>query len=942
MSAPQSQSLAETEFFTGREGELTVLRNLLTMLADGVGGVVLVEGEQGVGKSALLRHAFGDAAGLGFRLARGTADEIGQRIPLLLIRECLGGAQLARADAVYRGPAAGPFPSGDPVLAEMERLTAEVERACAEAPVVLVAEDLQWADEASLLMWERLAQAVAQLPLLLAGTYRPVLAREEAGRLRRGLLKSGGTVISLGPLPPEHLPGLVAHVVGAHPGPRLADEVRAAGGNPLYVREFADALVREGKITFGAGLAELAAEPGQTRVPASLEAAIAARLSALPAETKTALRWAAVLGQEFGVADLAVVTGESAADLAGPLDPAVATGVITSSGSKLAFRHGLVRQQLYDGVPPARLLHSQAARALAEAKAPPEQVAAHLALAAGETADWMREWLAGALPVLAYRMPRVASQLLQDAIAAMPDSDPHWAVLQAGRARVAFLLGQYDEVQEAGRQLLARTRDADGGAEVAWLMAYSLLRAGNPAAAITALESATAMPGVRELWLARLRALQTLMLTMTRRMDEAAEVAGRVLADEQRIADPFATAYVLHALSQASFVGRDLSTALQRIDQALALIGDADQTTDLRLMLLANRVAALGLLDRHEEATGAAGQALIVAERAGTSRLAVLRCTLAHQLFEAGQWEDALAELEPAAEAELGVGSSLAHGLMALIAGYRDDGERAEEHLGAVPEPQIGAAAAAANSHYLYLARAVAAERAGQPGAAVAALAECLAPGAAMRMPARHILLPALVRLALAVGDADTAEAAARAAAEEAERESLPLKSAVAAHCRGLLTHDPALVLGAAAYHESAGRPLRRAESLADAAALLASRGDTASARQSFDEALGLFRGLGAEWATRATTARLSGYGIRPRSSGHRRRPAHGWESLTPTEEKVARLVADGRTNSEIAATMFLSSATVRTHVSHILAKFGARSRLEIAASAVRGPWQSR
>ena len=211
-----------------------------------------------------------------------------------------------------------------------------------------------------------------------------------------------------------------------------------------------------------------------------------------------------------------------------------------------------------------------------------------------------------------------------------------------------------------------------------------------------------------------------------------------------------------------------------------------------------------------------------------------------------------------------------------------------------------------------------------------------------MRMPARHILLPALVRLALAVGDADTAEAAARAAAEEAERESLPLKSAVAAHCHGLLTRDPAPVLAAAAYHESAGRPLRRAESLADAAALLASRGDTASARQSFDVAVALFRGLGAEWATRATTARLSGYGIRPRSSGRRRRPAHGWESLTPTEEKVARLVADGRTNSEIAATLFLSSATVRTHVSHILAKFGARSRLEIAASAVRGPWQSR
>ncbi len=138
------------------------------------------------------------------------------------------------------------------------------------------------------------------------------------------------------------------------------------------------------------------------------------------------------------------------------------------------------------------------------------------------------------------------------------------------------------------------------------------------------------------------------MLTMTRRLDEAAEAADQALADGERIADPFTTGYVLHALSHVSFVERDLAAALSRIDRALAVIGNSDQTTDLRLMLLANRVAALGLLDRHGEAVAAAGQALVVAERAGTSRLTVIRCTLAYQHFEAGQWEDALAELEPA------------------------------------------------------------------------------------------------------------------------------------------------------------------------------------------------------------------------------------------------------------------------------------------------------
>ena len=964
MSALRAESPGASDFFAGRGDELAVLRNLLTRLAAGAGGAVLVEGEQGIGKSALLRRVLDEAGGSEFRLARATADELHQRIPLLLIRQCLAGARLVRPgtpggardpgvpgdESALAGPVvAGPVPSGDPVLAETERLLAEVERLCAESPVVLLTEDLQWADEASLLVWRRLVRTVGQLPLLLAGTYRSEPAREQVSRLRGEVLARDGTVLSLGPLPAGHLQGFVEQVTGARPGPRLAEEVRAAGGNPLYVRELVDALVREGKVAVDAGVAELAAASPALRVPALLRVMIAERLSALPEETVTALRWATVLGPEFRVTDLEMVTGRIIANLEGVLDPAVAGGVVTLAGAKMAFRHGLIRRQLYEGVPSARLLHSQAARALAEAGAPKEQIAAQLALAPAEAAEWVPEWLVSALPVLAYRMPQVTRELLRGVIATLPDSDSRWEPLQAGLVRVAFLLGQYDEVQQAGRRLLAGGRHPDRAAEVAWLMAYSLLRAGHPAEAIDALKIAATRPGVSEVWTARLRALQALMLAMTRRLDEAAEVAARALADAERTADPFATGYVLHAQSSASFLGRDLAGALSRIDQALAVIGNSDQATDLRLMLLANRVGALGLLDRHDEAIAAAGQALIVAERAGTSRLAVLHCALAHQHFEAGQWDDALAELEPALDAGLGAGSALAHGLFALIAGYRDEGDVAEEHLAGVSEQGRRAAAAAGNGHYLHLARAVAAERADRPGDAVAVLAVCLDQGAAMRMPARHLLLPALVRLALAVGDTDTAAAAAQAAADEAEREPVPVKGAVADHCRGLLTADLAPVLAAAAYHGSAGRPLRRAEALTDAAVLLAARGGTAPARDWFDEAVALYREMGARWAIRGASARLGEFGIRPRpdDDGARSTPGgfggvvppgkqSGWESLTPTEAKIAGLIAAGRSNPQIAAELSLSGATVRAHVSRILAKVGARSRLEVAASAAR------
>jgi DNA-binding CsgD family transcriptional regulator/tetratricopeptide (TPR) repeat protein len=494
---------------------------------------------------------------------------------------------------------------------------------------------------------------------------------------------------------------------------------------------------------------------------------------------------------------------------------------------------------------------------------------------------------------------------------------------------LAFLLGRYDHVQRTGAQLLARDGDPDRLAEVAWLMAYARLRSGQPGEGVEVLREAVARTAVSGAWQARLHALQALMLTMTRQLEPAAQLAGQVL-DGGETPDPLAAGYALHALSHVSFVQRDIAAALDRIDRALVLVGDADQSTDLRLMLLANQGAALGLLDRRADATASAGRALVIAERAGTSRLAALRCTLAFQQFESGEWDDALAVLEQVTDSGAGTSSLLAHGLMALIAAYRDDGEAARDHLDAVSGQAAQAPGQASNGHYLQLARGVVAAQAGRPGDALTALADCLTPAAAMRMPARHLVFPTLVRLALSTGDKDVALAAVRAAEEEAERSPLPPKRAVAGHCAGLLAGDPAPVLAAAGYYESVDSRLLHAEALTDAATLLAAAGDVPAARETFDVAVGLYSGLDARWAIQSAAGRLRDYGIRPRSGRYRDRPSRGWESLTPTEAKIARLIADGQSNPDIAGGLFLSRNTVQTHVSHILAKLGVRSRTQI------------
>ncbi len=146
------------------------------------------------------------------------------------------------------------------------------------------------------------------------------------------------------------------------------------------------------------------------------------------------------------------------------------------------------------------------------------------------------------------------------------------------------------------------------------------------------------------------------------------------------------------------------------------------------------------------------------------------------------------------------------------------------------------------------------------------------------------------------------------------------------------------LVLSAAAYFREAGRPFHRAQALEDAAVLAAERDELAAAQHSLAEAVGIYVSLGAAWDVERAGARLVPYGVRPGRGAYRARPASGWEALTPTEVKVAYLVADGRSNPDVAAALFLSRNTVQTHVSHILAKLGARSRAEIIREAVRHP----
>ena len=146
-----------------------------------------------------------------------------------------------------------------------------------------------------------------------------------------------------------------------------------------------------------------------------------------------------------------------------------------------------------------------------------------------------------------------------------------------------------------------------------------------------------------------MRARLAMTLVMVGQVDRAAELAEQALAGAERAADRFAAGYALHALSVVAYYRRDRAGSLSRVEQALAVIGDDPQTTDLRLLLLLNRANALTDLNRSAEAGPVLQKALALAERAGTPRLGTICLGAAERYYDDGHWDDALAVLETAA-----------------------------------------------------------------------------------------------------------------------------------------------------------------------------------------------------------------------------------------------------------------------------------------------------
>jgi len=932
--------------FVGREPELTVLRALVESASSGAGGSVLVEGEAGVGKTRLVAELLRGLDRGQLRVVTAAAEELDGDRPFRPVADALAVAPAIDDDdpdrpaaAEDRGAAWLASAATDLSFSIAESLAAAVEEIAAPAPCVVVVEDLHWADAGTLRVVRALARSACRSSIALVLTARPFPRSAELGRTVDALASAGGTLLPVGPLAPEQAMALARAAAGA--GAVSDVHVAAAGGNPLLIVELATALAEEPDLGPAMAL--------------SVRSVVLRRLRGLPKPTVDALKAASVLGRRFRVDHLAALTGLDPVQLVPVLEDALAAKVLGDEGGELTFRHQLIRDVVYDELAPAlrQAVHRQAARALNDFGAPPLEVAEHLVAGAGPGDREAVGWLAAAAAFAAPRSPGSAVRLLEHARGLSRDpleadrlaAELAPLLVQVGRAGAAAALSRDVLAHDPGPEVQALLRRGLG--EVLWTKGWL-----EPA--VRELEAAAAVVGAPAQARAEATGLAAHLRVYLGEPDTDAADASVVQVAGGGFAE---------CVSLQTFAMRAAASARQAeaVDFAARAVSVAVGSRSPRIGLLHPHLT-LGLVlldaDRFEEADAALHEGRRRAETRGAlAWLPIHHCVLAMVRVLTGDWDDGLAEVEVGLGLAEEVGTRLyvpfLHGMAGWVGIQRGDLDRAQASLDAAVREFLEATTAswqaeasrdfaAAEARWplewgLWI-NAHLQEARGHPNQALADLESAWSLAAPLRYFMGYRLFgPDLVRLAVAAGNRLLAEAVSEEVAEGARRSGAVGAEAAALRCRGLLEGDGDALAAAADGFWSCRRRAEAALAAAEAGTTLAAGGRRAEAVEHLERALQFFEEVGAQWPRARTEAALRRLGVRHRRTG----PGTvrvGWDSLTPTEVRVARLAADGLTNRQIGQRLFISGRTVETHLGHVYGKLGLATRTQLAAEVARRP----
>ncbi|MBO2460563.1 ATP-binding protein [Actinomadura violacea] len=957
-----------------RTAELAALSDAYARACEAGPVTVLVGGEAGIGKSRLVaefaarlpsrtRVVRGDcleAAG-GFAYApfiaamRALVRDLGAERAAALLP---GGGRLGLAHWL---PVLGAAPDDpDPVYGRarlFEDVLTLVEGAARERPLAVVLEDLHWADPSSRELLAFLVHNLSGPGVLLVGTYRST-DLDERHPLRPVLTALARSprvrLLEPAPLTCDEVGGLVAGRLGYRPDRDTVEEIaRRSEGNPLFVEALADAGAQGG-------------------TPRRLRDLLLAGFRPLPEESRSVLHaasvasaWGGGLAHRF----LTAVTSLDDLSLEDAIRPAVDRGLLLADGDGYAFRHALLRQAVYeDALPSARArLHKRSGAALQadpglvpDGRAAAEE-AAHWCAAGEKEQAFDALWRAAASARAVHAHPeqlRILERVLRqwDGMA-----EPERVL---GVDRVDVLHRAAEACLSAGEAargadlaseaLAALDRDRDPRRAALLLELRSMLRhrLGDPA--LDDLRAAVALLPDGAPAAVRGRPLSTLAnrLFLMSRPDEARALADEALAAGRESGDARVRAWALLTLGSLDGAAGDLDAALPRIAAAAEVARAAGESAvPLVIAAMAEADALHGMgLDERAAAVAAAG--METARRAGLDRDqgAGLAAKGAEPLWELGRWDEAAALLRDVLDLD---------------------------------PPPLFRALAQVNLGFVVLAQGEAAAAGAAADAAYAIMGEHYG-GKAFRLPLQDLRC----RVAMARGDLAAADAILVRALEgpglpETSRFAWPLLLTGARLCGERLAWsatdpDPDAECGArerlAGLRDLAGRlPVIGPVQHAYRASFRAEAGD-----QGWDEAVAAWRALGrpyplaqalmraaeapgappgeAAGRCREAAAIAARLGAKPLLKAVEQLAARARLSLrepepepvprlpdparrlglTRREAEVLRLVAEGRSNRQIAEELFISARTAGVHVSNILAKLRVASRTEAAALAHR------
>jgi DNA-binding NarL/FixJ family response regulator len=939
--------------WVGRERELAALDGALGHLADGEGGAWLVSGEPGIGKSRLLAEAGRRAIGNGAQVFEGQAAELERDFPFGVFVDALdpylaslGHAALRGLGAEQRRLLALVFPA----WAERERESALVaqerfrcyravgdllEALAARRRLVLILDDLHWADAASLELLDHLLRRTLGAPVLLLLAHRAGFSSSALAR--------AGSHLELGPLGPEEASALVGEGLGSEVGARV---YRESGGNPFYLEHLARAERRPGP---GRDM-RLEDEMLDVEVPAPVRQVLARELADLGDQTRRVLQGAAVAGDPFTPELVAEIAGEDPAEVLTALDRTIARGLVmgTETPVLFRFRHPIVRRAVYASAGAAWRVgaHARAAASLIRRGAGPLARAHHVERSAVRGDEEALGTLAAAGEAAAVVAPASAARWFQAAVRLLPEEaeDGRRLGLLGPLASALGSAGQLDGSRATLVEILDALPLELVAARVRLIGFMALIdrllgRQGDARALLErALQSVSEndedAAGALELELAADRFFAGDWTAM----HEHAERGFAIAAGEGREGLRGSAAALL-AIAEYS-VG-DVKAARMRRADALVLLDAPDADAHgLRL----DALDWLGWLELSVEEYDAARQhfsrGLEIGRRSGGGHLLA---TMSFGLVLTCTWSGRLAEAIEHSDATLGLGRlsgsdqvlSWAHGLRALLELRSGDVARALDHGERAQRLSEGVDAnpfSAVNGGWFGEALVEAGQAARGRQQILRALGGPELPEieGAYRPYFYDVLAGADAKL----GQTEQAMMWARAASASAAGLGLPGREGAALHAAAVVEQDPAagaeLALRAAA-KLALGHPIEAARARILAGHHLGTAGKHEPALQELQQATDALSALGAtHYAAQAVRERRH-LGERLARGGRRAPAINGIGSLSDREREVARLVQDRLTNREIAERLVLSEKTIERHLSRIFAKLDARSRVEVA-----------